>query len=334
MMGGATDTVLAVEDLRIGFPLADGGVFNAVDGVSLAIARGEILGLVGESGSGKSMLALATMGLVPRPGRVAGGRIEVLGEPVTGAPEKRLRALRGGRIGMVFQDPMTGLNPVRSVGSILAESIRRHQGLDKAAALDRAEAALKAVGIPAPRARLEAYPHQLSGGLRQRVMIALALVNHPAVIVADEPTTALDATIQAQILDLLRTRLSDAGGLLITHDLGVAAEICDRIAVIYHGRLVETGPAAEVLSRPVHPYTAGLIAAAPRFDRARPRLNPIPGQPPGPVAERRGCSFRPRCAHAGEACGVAPALEPVGLSADHRAACWHPLPAAGRRVPA
>jgi oligopeptide/dipeptide ABC transporter ATP-binding protein len=216
--------------------------------------------------------------------------------------------MRGGAIGMIFQDPMTGLNPVRSVGSLLAEAIRRHQNVSRTQAADIAEAALRSVGIPAPRERLGAYPHQLSGGMRQRVMIALALVNSPRVILADEPTTALDATVQAQILDLLRARLHESGGLMITHDLGVAAEICDRIAVIYHGRIVEEGRAHDVLRAPRHPYTAGLLAAVPTFAGRGARLVPIPGQPPGPMAERPGCSFAPRCAYTTAICATAPVL--------------------------
>lgn len=250
------------------------------------------------------------------------GRIRLEGEDLTALPERDWRRIRGGRIGMVFQDPMTGLNPVRSVGGLLVEAIRRHQPVGRAQAADIAEAALRAVGIAAPRERLAAYPHQLSGGMRQRVMIALALVNAPRMILADEPTTALDATVQAQILDLLRARLGEAGGLMITHDLGVEAEICDRIAVIYHGRIVEEGRAEEILRQPRHPYTAGLLAAVPTFAGRGRRLVPIPGQPPGPAAARAGCSFRPRCGHESALCAQAPPLTGEGGS---RAACHHTL---------
>ncbi len=306
--------ILEIEGLRVGFPGPGGNPPTVVlDGVDLTIRQGEILGLVGESGSGKSMLALAAMGLLPAPGRVLSGAIRIEGRDLTSLSERAWQQLRGGTLGMVFQDPMTGLNPVRSIGATLGESIRRHQRVAASDVARIAEAALRAVGIPAARERLSAYPHQLSGGLRQRVMIALALVNRPRVIIADEPTTALDATIQAQILDLLRERLhhaEGAGGLMITHDLGVAAEVCDRIAVIYHGRIVETGQTREVLADPRHPYTAGLLAAVPRFDGRGRRLVPIPGQPPGPAAERISCSFRPRCARASEACSAAPALSP------------------------
>lgn len=325
----AARPLLQVEGLRVGFPGRGGAPGPVVlDGVDLTIRQGEILGLVGESGSGKSMLALAVMGLLPAPGRVLAGAIRLEGRDLSALSERAWQRLRGAQLGMVFQDPMTGLNPVRSIGAALTESIRRHRRVSRAEATRIAEAALRAVGIPAARDRLAAYPHQLSGGLRQRVMIALALVNRPRVIIADEPTTALDATIQAQILDLLRDRLHEAegaGGLLITHDLGVAAEVCDRIAVIYHGRIVETGATRAVLAAPRHPYTAGLLAAVPRFDGRGRRLVPIPGQPPGPVAERVGCSFRPRCPRAGDACALAPALVPLGPG--RAVACHHPEPA-------
>ncbi|MCC6008578.1 MAG: ABC transporter ATP-binding protein [Rhodobacteraceae bacterium] len=321
--------LLEIRGLRIGFPRPDGPPLVVVDGVDLSIRQGEILGLVGESGSGKSMLALAAMGLVPAPGYVMAGDIRLDGRDLVTLSEREWQKVRGRTLGMVFQDPMTGLNPVRSVGALLGESVRRHQkvGPEEAAAIS--EAALKAVGIPAARERLAAFPHQLSGGLRQRVMIALALVNRPRVIIADEPTTALDATIQAQILDLLRDRLHEAGGLMITHDLGVAAEICDRIAVIYHGRIVETGRTRDVLAAPRHPYTAGLLAAVPRFHGRGTRLIPIRGAPPGPVSERVECSFRPRCAKAAPECAAAPALE--AIAPGRSVACHHPVAAAPAR---
>ena len=314
--------LLEIEGLRIGFPKAPGGPV-VLDGVDLTIARGQILGLVGESGSGKSMLALAAMGLLPPGAKVLGGAIRLEGRDLLALREREWQRVRGGALGMVFQDPMTGLNPVRSVGSLLVEAVRRHQGIGRADTERIAENALKAVGIPAARERLAAYPHQLSGGLRQRVMIALALVNRPKVIFADEPTTALDATIQAQILDVLRARLHEAGGLMITHDLGVAGDICDRIAVIYHGLIVEEGPTRQILGDPRHPYTAGLLAAVPRFDGARRRLVPIPGQPPAPSATRVGCSFRPRCPRATEVCELRPPLTDAGP--ERRVACHHAI---------
>lgn len=323
---GEGTPLLEIRGLRIGFPRPDGPPLVVVDGVDLTIRQGEILGLVGESGSGKSMLALAAMGLVPAPGRVMAGDIRLDGKDLVALSERAWQNARGRTIGMVFQDPMTGLNPVRSIGGLLGESIRRHQRVGTARAAEIAEEALRVVGIPAARERLAAYPHQLSGGLRQRVMIALALVNRPRVIIADEPTTALDATIQAQILDLLRDRLHEAGGLMITHDLGVAAEICDRIAVIYHGRIVETGRTRDVLGAPRHPYTAGLLAAVPRFHGRGTRLIPIRGAPPGPVSERIACSFQPRCTHATAACGASPAL--TETAPGRAVACHHPVEAA------
>jgi oligopeptide/dipeptide ABC transporter ATP-binding protein len=314
--------ILRVADLVVAFPRRDGdGEFRAVDGVSLSLARGETLGLVGESGSGKTMTALSLLGLVPKPGRIVAGSVELAGEDLLAMPEAVLRARRGRGIAMVFQDPMTGLNPVRSIGSLLGESLRRHQGLRGQAARTRALAALEDVGIPSARARLNAYPHELSGGLRQRVMIALALINQPAVLVADEPTTALDATIQAQILDLLRAHARARAMILITHDLGVAGELCDQIAVMYHGRIVEAGPSASLLASPRHPYTRGLLAAVPRFDPARPRLSPIPGSPPSPDAALAGCAFAPRCARADRHCLGVPALARGPRGA---VACWHP----------
>lgn len=316
------ENALVVDGLKVAFPRPEGGNFHAVNGVSLQLARGETLGIVGESGSGKTMLALSLMGLVPKPGSVIAGRIDLLGRNVTDLPENQFRRYRGRDIGMIFQDPMTSLNPVRRVGALLIEAIRRHHPMSRKAARQKALDAFREVGIPSPEQRLDAFPHELSGGLRQRVMIALALVNHPAVIVADEPTTALDTTIQAQILSLMRERLSDAALILITHDLGVAAEICDRIAVMYYGRIVEVGPVADILAEPAHPYTAGLLAAVPRFDFDRPELEPIPGAPPGPADRLSGCAFRPRCGHASDLCADAPGLEERG---PRRVACFTPL---------
>ncbi len=317
------EEVLSVDDLRVSFPARNGSGanFNAVDGVSLSLARGETLGIVGESGSGKTMLALSAMGLVPKPGRITSGSITLRNRRIDDLGERDLCDLRGREIGMVFQDPMTSLNPVRRVGALLVEAIRRHNKVGKDEARCRALDALRAVGIPSPEARLRAYPHELSGGLRQRVMIALALVNHPPVIIADEPTTALDTTIQAQILGLLRERLSDAALILITHDLGVAAELCDRIAVMYYGRIVEAGSAESILSRPRHPYTAGLLAAVPNFDFGRPTLVPIPGAPPDPSTPVNGCAFQERCQRRTPICATKPLLR------EHTGglvACAHP----------
>lgn len=307
-----------VTDLTVSFPGAAGPV-PVVRGVSLRVARTETLGLVGESGSGKTMIGLSLLQLVPAPGRVTGS-VTVDGHELVGASERRLRRLRGAAAAMVFQDPMTGLNPVRTIGSQLVESIRRHRGLAAGAARAEALEMLRRVGIPAAEERLRAYPHLLSGGLRQRAMIALAMVNAPAVLVADEPTTALDATIQAQLLDLLRDSAADRALLMITHDLGVAAEICDRIAVVYAGRVVETGPTAELLRAPRHPYTQGLLAARPRFGRRDVTLRPIPGQPPDPAAPPPGCRFAPRCPLAGPECDTEPPLRRLGRV---EVACWY-----------
>jgi len=314
---GPADPDLALEltGMTVRFPGGRTGI-EVVRGVSLRLRRGETLGLVGESGAGKTMLGLGLLRLVPEPGEVTGS-VRVAGREVLGAGERQLRRLRGSQAAMVFQDPMTALNPVRSVGSLLVESIRRHRGGSTAAARESAVRALRLLGVPAAEERMRAYPHLLSGGLRQRVMIALALVNSPALLIADEPTTGLDATIQAQLLDLLRDRASRRSGalLLITHDLGVAAEVCDRIAVLYAGRIVEIGPARSLLDAPWHPYTQGLLAARPRLllGAGRAALRPIPGQPPAPEAGLIGCRFAPRCPLAGPECLVdEPVLRRVG----------------------
>ena len=316
------DTILSVKDLVVEFPRPEGDNFRAVAGISFDLRRGETLGLVGESGSGKSMTALSLLGIVPLPGRIVEGSVVLRGRNLTVLTEAQLREVRGGDIGMVFQDPMTGLNPVRTVGSQIMESASRHNDVSRTESERMAVQAFEDVGIPSARERLKAYPHELSGGLRQRVMIALALINHPDVIIADEATTSLDATIQAQILDLLRERLADATMILITHDLGVAAEICDRIAVMYAGRIVETGTVEEVLVNPRHPYTVGLLAAVPKFDIRRPKLVPIPGQPPTADDIIRGCSFAARCSYTQPQCDNRPALED---RAGRHVACWTPL---------
>ncbi len=316
------DTILTVRDLAVEFPRPNATPFRAVDGVSFELRRGETLGIVGESGSGKTMIALSLLGIVPLPGRIVqGSTINLMGHRIDDLPPRQIQKVRGNDIGMVFQDPMTGLNPVRSVGSQLTESVLRHTNVSGAEADDIAYRALDDVGIPAARDRLKAFPHELSGGLRQRAMIALALINHPDVIVADEPTTSLDSTIQAQILDLLRSRLVNATMILITHDLGVAAEICDRISVMYAGGMVETGTIAEVLANPRHPYTVGLLAAVPKFDVRRPELVPIPGQPPTADDIITGCSFAPRCSQAQAGCNARPELEDRG---GRPVACWFP----------
>lgn len=318
---GTGEAVLRVSELVVEFPRPDLSGFRAVNGVNIELRRGETLGIVGESGSGKTMIALSLLGIVPLPGKIIEGTISLYDRRIDNLPTNAIRKVRGNDIGIVFQDPMTGLNPVRTVGSQLTESSRRHNDVSRSEGEERAFRALDDVGIPSARERLKAFPHELSGGLRQRVMIALALINHPDVIVADEPTTALDATIQAQILDLFRLRLAKSTMILITHDLGVAAEICDRIAVMYAGRIVETGTIDDVLSNPRHPYTVGLLAAVPKFDVRRPKLIPIPGQPPTAEDVVRGCAFSPRCTFATPECEKRPLLEERG---GRPVACWYP----------
>lgn len=260
--------VIGVEDLVIEFPGEDGPT-RVVDGVSLTLHRGETLGVVGESGSGKTMLSLALMALVPKPGRVRSNRMELLGKDARALDESQWCRIRGRDVGMIFQNPMTGFNPVRTIGRQISQSLQRHAGLGFGEARERVIAALRDVGIPSPEQRFNAYPHEMSGGQLQRAMIALAMINRPAVLLADEPTTALDATVQAQILELMRARVEDCGLVLVTHDLGVAAQICDRVMVVRHGRIVEAGDCAEVLRAPKHEYTRALLEAAPRFTRRR-----------------------------------------------------------------
>ena len=324
----AGDPLLSVRNLRVEFDTRD-GVAPVIQGLSFDLGAGETLGIVGESGCGKSMTALAIMGLVPEPGgRIAGGAIRLGGEDLAGAGEDRLRAVRGNEISMVFQEPMTSLNPVFTVGEQIAETVRLHQGMDRRAALDRAVEMLKAVGIPVPERRVREYPHQLSGGMRQRVMIAMALACRPRVLIADEPTTALDVTVQAQIFDLLETLQRDTGTaiILITHDIGAIAELAERVVVMYAGRKVEEGPVEEILRRPLHPYTRGLIQCVPHLvaepPPERPPLIEIPGVVPG-VAElgRPECAFAPRCPEVMDECRRA--LPPESTPApDHRVTCW------------
>jgi peptide/nickel transport system ATP-binding protein len=315
--------VLDVRDLRVSFPGADGHRYYPVDGVSFALERGETLALVGESGCGKSLTSLALLRLVPPPGRVEPGSIVRLGDTDVLALEREaLRRIRGKRIGMIFQDPMTSLNPVFTVGDQIAEGVRAHLPVSRAEARARARALLQEVGIPDPAGRLDAYPHQLSGGMRQRVMIAIALAAEPEILVADEPTTALDVTVQAQILEVL-DQLRRARGmavLLITHDLGIVAGRADRVAVMYAGQIVEDAPTAELFAHPSHPYTQGLFASVPRITGPVARLTPIGGTVPAPNAWPTGCRFRPRCPRAFDKSELAPELLPVGP--DHRMRCW------------
>jgi peptide/nickel transport system ATP-binding protein len=295
--------LLALEGLQTHFATAQ-GVLRAVDGVSLAIECGEVLGLVGESGCGKTVTSLSIMRLVPPPGRVVAGRVLFEGEDLLAVDAEAMRRVRGARIAMVFQEPMTSLNPVFSVGDQIASAVLAHGGPSRHEAWQRAEAMLDLVQMPSPRLRARDYPHQLSGGLRQRAMIAMALASGPALLIADEPTTALDVTIQAQILDLLR-RLQAGRGmavLLITHDLGVVAEICHRVAVVYAGRIVELAPVGSLFARPLHPYTQGLLRCLPHPSRFGQRLVSIEGVPPDLRRIGAGCRFAPRCAHAVASC--------------------------------
>ena len=315
--------VLEVEDLRVTFPGPGGARVSAVDGVSFTLARGETLALVGESGCGKSLTGLSLLRLVPPPGRIeAGSGIRLGGVDVLGLEGEALRAIRGRRIGMIFQDPMSSLNPVFRIGDQVAEGILAHFDLSKRVARERAVALLGEVGIPDPAARANAYPHQLSGGMRQRVMIAIALAAEPEILVADEPTTALDVTVQAQILEVL-DRLRTARGmavLLITHDLGIVAGRADRVAVMYAGQIVEEAATPELFARPSHPYTQGLFASIPRLSGPVTRLTPIAGTVPPPHAWPSGCRFRPRCPIVHPRSHEMPPL--LDVAPGHRMRCW------------
>jgi oligopeptide/dipeptide ABC transporter ATP-binding protein len=315
--------VLEVNELRISFPDGDGGRFLAVDGVSFTLDRGETLAIVGESGCGKSLTSLALLRLVPHPGRIDPGSAVRLGDTDVLALEgESLRRIRGRRVGMIFQDPMTSLNPVFTVGDQIAEGIRAHFKVSRAEARDRSLRLLQEVGIPDAPGRLDAYPHQLSGGMRQRVMIAIALAAEPEILVADEPTTALDVTVQAQILEVL-DRLRESHGmavLLITHDLGIVAGRADRVAVMYAGQIVEEAPTSRLFASPSHPYTQGLFASVPRLTGPVQRLTPIRGTVPAPNAWPEGCRFRPRCPKAFDKSEHMPPLLPVGPG--HRMRCW------------
>jgi len=316
------DPVLEVEDLRTHF-FTRAGIAKAVDGVSFALHRGEILGLVGESGSGKSVTGMSILGLIDPPGRIVGGTVRYRGENLATASERRLRQLRGDRIAMIFQDPMMTLNPVLSVETQMVETVLAHEKVSRQQARERAREALVRVGIPSPDERLAAYPHQFSGGMRQRVAIAIALLHRPDVIIADEPTTALDVTIQAQILFEVQKLCRETGTALvwITHDLAVVSGLADRIAVMYAGRIVETGATEEVINRARHPYTHGLLGSVPSRNQRGQPLAQIPGMTPSLLSLPEGCSFRPRCRHASDACLVLPSLSGGD---DHGWRCFHP----------
>jgi oligopeptide/dipeptide ABC transporter ATP-binding protein len=325
----ANDVILSVRDLVTTFD-TDAGRLTAVDGVSFDVRRGRTLGIVGESGCGKSVTALSIMRLLPQPmGQIRGGRILFEGRDLATLPPAELHRIRGGRIGMIFQEPMTALNPVQPIGRQLSEVFLLHRTQDAADAWRRGTEMLRKVGIPAPEIRMHEYPHQLSGGMRQRVVIAMALACEPAVVIADEPTTALDVTIQAQILELMQALQRDLGlaVVLITHDLGVIAETCDDVIVMYAGRVAESGPVEAIFDRPAHPYTRGLLDSIPRLEGTRKaRLRVIEGMVPGLRDLPAGCRFQNRCPHRIDRCATAPALEAVGPG--HAAAChrWRELP--------
>ena len=314
--------VLEVEGLQTHF-FTHGGVVKAVDGVDLQVRAGEILGLVGESGSGKSITGFSIIGLIDAPGRIVGGKIRYLGEELVGQAESRLQQLRGKEIAMIFQDPMMTLNPVLRVDTQMVEAIHAHEKVSAAAARARAQDALTMVGMASPTERLLAYPHQLSGGMRQRVAIAIAMLNRPKLIIADEPTTALDVTIQAQILYEVQKLCRETGTAMIwiTHDLAVVSGLADRIAVMYAGRIVESGVTADVVHRPAHPYTQGLINSIPtRASHGRP-LQQIPGMTPSMLHLPPGCAFRPRCNRASPSCLDMPL--PVAMPGARNVRCWH-----------
>jgi len=315
--------LLEVRDLRTCFS-TDEGEFAAVDGVSFKVHAGKTLAIVGESGCGKSVTSLSIMGLVPpAAGSIRGGSITFEGQELVGAPEEVLQNLRGNGMAMVFQEPMTSLNPAYTVGDQIMEALLRHRPMDRAQARARALEMLGHVRIPAPEQRMHEYPHQLSGGMRQRVMIAMALVCQPRLLIADEPTTALDVTIQAQILALMAQLQHDMGTaiVLITHDLGVVAEVADEVVVMYAGQVVERAPVQALFDTPQHPYTVGLLGAIPRLDLAQHRLASIEGQVPSPLQRPAGCAFAPRCPFAQAPChSQTPQLQTVGEG--HTSACW------------
>jgi peptide/nickel transport system ATP-binding protein len=321
--------LLDVQDLSVTFTRRGRRDVRAVEGVSFAIRPGETVGIVGESGSGKSVTSLAVMGLLPKRGVRLGGSVTLDGEQLLAASDDRLRDLRGSVMAMVFQDPMSSLNPVVNIGVQVTEVLTRHQAMSRDQAATEAEALLRRVGIPDPGRRLRDYPHQLSGGMRQRALIAIALACKPRLLIADEPTTALDVTIQAQILDLLRGLVRESGTslLMITHDLGVVAGLCDTVHVMYSGRIVESAERMHLFGHPRHPYTGGLLASIPRLDAPRGQpLHPIKGSPNDTIPWSQGCAFAPRCDHRVPDCTTAaPELDHVGMS---RLRCYNPLPAA------
>jgi peptide/nickel transport system ATP-binding protein len=326
------EVLLEVQDLRVTFQRRGGAATRAVDGVSFAVKPGEVVGIVGESGSGKSVTSMAVMGLLPTRGVQVSGRALYRGQDLLTLSSAELSDLRGRELAMVFQDPMSSLNPVVPVGTQVTEVLLRHSDLSRAEARDEAEDLLRRCGIPDPRRRLKEYPHQLSGGMRQRALIAIALACKPALLICDEPTTALDVTIQAQVLELLKELVNDLGTamVMITHDLGVVAGLCDFVNVMYAGRVVEAAPRRELFGHPRHRYTEGLLSSIPRLDAPRGEpLRPIPGTPRDVLGWASGCAFAPRCRHAADDCIVPDlALEPMGRLS-HEVRCVHPAPEGG-----
>lgn len=329
MQSESRDPLLSVRDLRTWFHTFS-GVVKAVNDVSFDLAQGEIMGLVGESGGGKSVVGFSILGLIDPPGRIEGGQILLDGEDLAKAPEDRLRKIRGREIAMIFQDPMTSLNPVHTIGRQMDEMLRLHTDMDEAARRRRCIEMLESVGISQAEDRLRAYPHQFSGGMRQRVVIAIAMLAHPRLIIADEPTTALDVTIQSQILKLMKRQVADHGAsmILVTHDLAVVSEVVDKITVLYCGQVVERGDVRDVISAPSHPYTRGLIDSIPNPDHRQPRLSQVPGTVPDIRNLPKGCNFRDRCPRAQALCAQEePKLAPTRQSLF--AACHFPIGTGG-----
>ncbi len=317
-----TDALLSVRNLRVEFPTRR-GVLTAIDDVSFDIKPGEVLGVVGESGAGKSLTGAAIIGLLEPPGRIAGGEILLKGQRIDNLGAEAMRRIRGKRIGMVFQDPLTSLNPLYTVAQQLIETIRTHADISEGEARKRAVALLDRVGIPAAARRLDDYPHHFSGGMRQRVVIALALCAEPELVIADEPTTALDVSVQSQIIDLIKEICAERGAavMLITHDMGVIAETADRVAVLYAGRLAEIGPVRQVITAAEHPYTSGLMGSIPTLTQTSERLVQIPGAMPRLNAIPQGCAFNPRCERAFERC-FQDRPAPIDRGGERQVACW------------
>lgn len=315
------DVILDIEDLRTSF-FVDSNEVKAVDGVTFQVPKGKTLGIVGESGSGKSISALSILRLIEHPGKIIGGSIKYKGEELTEVKNARMRQIRGNEISMIFQEPMTSLNPTFTIGQQLRESYKIHEGLGKKDGTKRAIEMLELVGIPSPEKRVDQYPFELSGGMRQRVMIAMALACKPDLLIADEPTTALDVTIQAQILELIKELQEEIGMsvVMITHDLGVVAETCDYVAVMYAGKVVEFADINTLFENPKHPYTVGLLNSLPRHDKTQDELIPIKGNVPAPDEMPSGCRFSPRCPFASDICNTLPELEDLGNGNEVR--CW------------